>query len=467
MSQTALDRINGVNNGVAIKAPVRVTSASNITLSGLQTIDGVALAENDRVLVRGQSTASQNGIYNASSGIWARAIDFNGNRDVVAGTIVQVTEGSLFGGTRWRISTTGSITIGTTAISFVRDDLIDTVIPDGNKGDITVSGGGASWQINAGVIGNAELANLAVTGAKLNDSFVNDLTTVTAAAGDFLPIADVSDSNRKKKVLISDIVSLAAPPLYSHIAGFLPSSIAGTNTTATLTVSAGQATDSTNTALITRAITTSWAVANGNAINGFQGGATLPNSSTIHFFVCSGGSGSGVFASTSLAPTLPTGYNTAFRRIFSLRTSATGALLPIAANELHGGGLISFLGTQILDINGASPGTGSRTLYPLTVPAGVKVQPLYRMNPNTFTPGSIIITSPDETDVVPAGYTIGNYYTFFSAVPGYDGAGNSTGGYVTNDAILLTDTSAQIGIRAAGTVPVVYWVTRGWIDFRR
>ena len=64
--------------------------------------------------------------------------------------------------------------------------------------------------VGAGSIGTSSLADTAVTGAKLNDSVVNDLTTVTAASGDYVAIADVSDSNKKKKALISDITAMVA-----------------------------------------------------------------------------------------------------------------------------------------------------------------------------------------------------------------------------------------------------------------
>ena len=56
------DRRNGVIGDYAIKTPVLVATTANITLSGLQTIDGVALAEGDRVLVKSQSTTANNGI---------------------------------------------------------------------------------------------------------------------------------------------------------------------------------------------------------------------------------------------------------------------------------------------------------------------------------------------------------------------------------------------------------------------
>jgi hypothetical protein len=63
------------NPDLAIKAPVRVATTANITLSGLQTIDGIALVAGDRVLVKNQSDATANGLYNGVTGNWTRTID--------------------------------------------------------------------------------------------------------------------------------------------------------------------------------------------------------------------------------------------------------------------------------------------------------------------------------------------------------------------------------------------------------
>ena len=110
MTSVGTDRRQGVRSGAAIKVPVRVATTANITLSGLQTIDGVTLVADDRVLVKDQTTQSENGIYVADTSTWDRAIDFDGVFDVVEGTIVVVNQGSANGSSAWRVETTGTIT---------------------------------------------------------------------------------------------------------------------------------------------------------------------------------------------------------------------------------------------------------------------------------------------------------------------------------------------------------------------
>jgi hypothetical protein len=242
------------------------------------------------------------------------------------------------------------------------------------------------------------------------------------------------------------------------IYGLLPSSIAGTSTSASLTVATGKAVDSTAVNILNLALAASWSVSNGNAINGYQGGTTLPNSSTIHFFICSGVTGTGVFASLSLTPTLPTGYGTYFRRIFSLVTTSGGAPIPFTAIETTGGSMTAWLATQTLDIN-ATASTANRTLYSMNVPSGLRMQWVGRAYSIANAAVSILITSPDEVDVAPSAY---------SSAPGDDAFGilGTSAPYAAATPIVTTNTAGQIGVRATAAQSV-YGITRGWVDFRR
>jgi len=112
------DRINGTEASVAIKAPCAIATLANITLSGLQTIDGVAIAAGVRVLVRAQTDARQNGIWVSSTSAWSRATDFNGARDVVQGTSVYVWGGNSFA-TGQFVLTTANPVIGVSELSFI------------------------------------------------------------------------------------------------------------------------------------------------------------------------------------------------------------------------------------------------------------------------------------------------------------------------------------------------------------
>lgn len=114
---TIIDRRRSVSEGTAIKAPCRAATTANIVLAGEQTIDGIALAEGDRVLVKDQADATLNGIYQVSTGNWTRARDFDGAFDVVKGTLVRVTDGASRIG-YWEVTTQNPIEIGSAALAF-------------------------------------------------------------------------------------------------------------------------------------------------------------------------------------------------------------------------------------------------------------------------------------------------------------------------------------------------------------
>jgi hypothetical protein len=87
-------------------------------LSGEQTVDGIALVDGDRVLCKDQTDATENGVYVVSTGAWTRAVDFDGSYDITEGTIIPVSRGTVNADTEFRISNTGTITIGTTSLTF-------------------------------------------------------------------------------------------------------------------------------------------------------------------------------------------------------------------------------------------------------------------------------------------------------------------------------------------------------------
>lgn len=100
------------------KNSVRAATTANIVLNGLQSIDGVALAVGDRVLVKDQAAGNDNGIYIAAAGAWARATDADLSVEVTPGLVVGIEQGATLADTRWQLVTDGAIVLGTTALTF-------------------------------------------------------------------------------------------------------------------------------------------------------------------------------------------------------------------------------------------------------------------------------------------------------------------------------------------------------------
>jgi hypothetical protein len=114
--------VDSVASGLDPKDSVRAGTTSNITLNGAQTVDGVSLVAGDRVLVKNQSTATQNGIYVVATGAWSRSTDFDGtpSSEVSAGAFTFITEGSTNADTGWVLTTNDPITLGSTALSWAQ-----------------------------------------------------------------------------------------------------------------------------------------------------------------------------------------------------------------------------------------------------------------------------------------------------------------------------------------------------------
>lgn len=128
--------VDGLVSGSAqyAKSAVSVVSTSNLSLTGEQTIDGV-LTSASRILVAGQTTAANNGIYVTASGAWARATDADSAGELLQGILVPVISGTLYAGTIWYQSSVNVVTLGTTSVSFAKET------PKPKKESLTLSGG--------------------------------------------------------------------------------------------------------------------------------------------------------------------------------------------------------------------------------------------------------------------------------------------------------------------------------------
>ena len=112
--------VDAARSGLDVKQSVRVVTTANITLSGTQTIDGVVLVAGDRVLVKDQSTASENGIYVVDSGSWSRSSDADSDAEVTSGLFTFVSEGDTHADSGWVLTTNDTIVLGTTNLAFAQ-----------------------------------------------------------------------------------------------------------------------------------------------------------------------------------------------------------------------------------------------------------------------------------------------------------------------------------------------------------
>lgn len=102
---------------VTWKDSVQLATTADITLSGEQVIDGV-LTSTSRVLVKNQSTASENGIYVSAAGAWTRSTDADSDSEVTCGLTAYVCEGTANADSIWSLTTDDPITVGVTSLAF-------------------------------------------------------------------------------------------------------------------------------------------------------------------------------------------------------------------------------------------------------------------------------------------------------------------------------------------------------------
>lgn len=168
---TQIDARTGLGGDAAIKVPARVATTADITLSAVQTVDGIALVADDRVLVKDQTAAEQNGVYIVSATDWFRAADFNGIRDVVAETFLRIQEGTANSRTEWALTTMGTISFGITELTFALTSLaVNTPIVDAGGYYTSDDVEGALQEVGADIAGLAAAAVDTIAALKAIDA---------------------------------------------------------------------------------------------------------------------------------------------------------------------------------------------------------------------------------------------------------------------------------------------------------
>jgi hypothetical protein len=133
--------VAGIISGVQWKAPVNAVATSAITLSGTQTIDGVALVAG--ILVIAQADQTTNGVYVVAAGAWARSTDSN-SAALLAGMVVEVESGTVGTGKVYVITAAAPLTLGTTNLTFT------------TVNGATVTGDGINSKVTGSVISSAQ-----------------------------------------------------------------------------------------------------------------------------------------------------------------------------------------------------------------------------------------------------------------------------------------------------------------------
>ena len=192
--------VDAVKQALDIKDSVRVTTTANITIASAlnagDTIDGVTLVNGDRVLVKDQTTGSQNGIYVVGA-VPARADDANISAEVTSGMFTFVEEGTVGGDNGFVLTTNDPITLNTTALTFVQFSGAGQVI----AGDALVKSGN-TLHVNDDNI-TTEVSNDTLRIKAISATAVGDLLVGKASNGGYTRLVKPSGNATATDYILS------------------------------------------------------------------------------------------------------------------------------------------------------------------------------------------------------------------------------------------------------------------------
>jgi len=189
--------VDASRQGLDTKDSVRVATTANVALTGASTtvIDSITLGVGDRILVKNQTTGSENGIYVFATGVWSRATDANSNLKVTSGLFVFVEEGTTNSDSGWVLTTDGAITLGTTALSFTQFS---------GAGQIT-AGAGLTKTANTIDLGTASASRIVVNADNIDLALVTQTDTSGTAGINFLQSITKDSYGRISGTVLADV----------------------------------------------------------------------------------------------------------------------------------------------------------------------------------------------------------------------------------------------------------------------
>jgi hypothetical protein len=203
------DSLSSINTW---KGSVTIASTANLTLSAVQTIDGVAIIVDDTVLVKNQSTASQNGLYTVKSGAWVRSTNLIAGSNA-AGIAVFVNEGTVNADTIWVCTDdVAAAVVGTDALTFV--SLTSVIGPAGANTQVQFNNAGALAG-DAGLtftVGSGTLEATIITDGTLSVTAgaITAIDTLTETKADTTATASAATSSAGSGTITTVSLSTAA-----------------------------------------------------------------------------------------------------------------------------------------------------------------------------------------------------------------------------------------------------------------
>lgn len=410
------DRITGLVGYSGAKVPVLVATTADITLNGLQTIDGTALAQDDRVLVKNQTDTTENGIWVADTGDWNRAPDCDGPYDLAKGSLIFVTDGATNGTNWFYCTTTDPVPDGSMAIAFAKSSTALAVISAFWQGVVSL----ATATLSRAALG---LYDPLATGSAI--SAKGDLLVGTAAATvSRLAVGADGRIPMARSGAATGLAYVAA--LSKGITGLTWANNA-VDATNDIDFASGGCMDSTGAlwidcAAMTKQLDANWAP--GSAAGMRNSGAAIANTDYYLYAVAKADGTQDYYAHvSSVVATVLTalqaesgGASYVYARMIGWIKRTAGAIVAFNVYETEGGGVEYAWGTPAVDINLAGTLTTTRRTDALRVPLNFSVvADISAYLFDAAAPMSAYIWCPDRADVGAAtGPSTGNITVTFA-----------------------------------------------------
>lgn len=206
--------VDNVAQGLDAKASVRAATTANITRSGTQTIDGVALIAGDRVLVKNQTAPAENGIFVVAAGAWSRATDMDAWTEV-PNAFCFVEEGTTQADTSWVCTSNAGGTLDTTSITFVQF---------GSAGSYSAGNGLQLSGNSFSVLLDGATLSVSGTGLRISASYagqntITTLGTVTTGTWNATAIGAAYGGTGQTTYAVGDILYASGATALSKLAG--------------------------------------------------------------------------------------------------------------------------------------------------------------------------------------------------------------------------------------------------------